>query len=918
MLIAYKAFAIFVAGILISSFNASNLSSLLFDIPLASASSPPVANAGPDQEVEENSTVTLDGTASYDTDGEIVSYSWTQVAGDNVTLFEADTDTPTFTTPAVGSEGATLTFELTVTDNDGLTSNNTDTVDIFVLNINQLPTANAGADQTVNEGTNVILNGSASSDPDSGDVLSYSWVQMIAANGTTPLVDMINNNTSSPSFVAPEVDANGAILTFELTVSDHDGLTSTDTVSVTVQNINQPPVADAGPDQVIEEGLVVILNGTGSIDADGDTLTYSWIQTAGPEVLLDSPDTQNPSFIAPQVINATNITLEFDLIVDDGFTNSTDSVTIIVQNVNKPPMANAGADQTVNEGGNVTLDGTGSSDPDGDLLAYSWTQTAGPAVTLSNANTTTPSFVAPNIAADDGVILTFELTVSDGVENSTDTVNIIINNVDVNQLPTADAGSDQEVDELTLVTLNGTGSNDPDGDTLVYSWTQIDGIPVELDDPSSPNPSFTAPEVNSPGNVLTFQLTVSDGNGGNATDTVDIIVNIVLVQPIADAGPDQTILEGSTVTLNGTGSYDPDGSILSFSWVQINGPLVELENTQSAVTSFIAPLVDIVGQTLTFELTVTDNDGQTSNDTISIIVNNLNVPPVAIAGTDQTVDEGNTVTLDGSASIDLDGDSLTYSWAQTAGPSVVLTGANTSKASFTAPEVGLTGSILTFELTVSDGNGGTASDTINISVNNLVGYHYSPSFSAAGSGTSYYDIPHHSSLSLEKFSLAAWFKTTKNYATATTKSVIANKGGFGSESAGKNMNYGIWVDYGSTHGNKIEAGFETSSGPDFFVRSPNTYNDGNWHYAVVTYDGSTLRLYIDGVQVNMLSTTAKPDNTGNQPLRVGMNSLTLDRGYIGYADEVRVWNRAITAQEVSDQFNLAIFDTTGQVAYFSP
>jgi hypothetical protein len=166
--------------------------------------------------------------------------------------------------------------------------------------------------------------------------------------------------------------------------------------------------------------------------------------------------------------------------------------------------------------------------------------------------------------------------------------------------------------------------------------------------------------------------------------------------------------------------------------------------------------------------------------------------------------------------------------------------------------------------------------------------------------------------------VATWFNFDTDYAAQSIKRIIVNKGGFGSETSGKNMNYGIWVDFGSTNGNKIEAGFETSAGPDIFVRSPAKYKDGQWHYAVLTYDGSVLRLYIDGSQVASKSTTAVPDSTGTQPLRIGANSQALDRTYTGNADEVRVWNRALTAQEVSDQFNLGIFDTNGQVIYLTP
>jgi len=174
------------------------------------------------------------------------------------------------------------------------------------------------------------------------------------------------------------------------------------------------------------------------------------------------------------------------------------------------------------------------------------------------------------------------------------------------------------------------------------------------------------------------------------------------------------------------------------------------------------------------------------------------------------------------------------------------------------------------------------------------GYNYSPSFNATGSNFS--DIPHHPTLSLEKFSVAAWFKTSKNY---TDEGLIVNKGGFGSELAGQNLNYGIWMDKDE----KIRAGFETASGTDYFLQSTSTYSDNNWHYAVVTYDGSNVRLYIDGLQVaGRTFAITPPDTGGTQPLRIGANSRGNDNYFTGAIDEVRVWSSAFTATNVANQY----------------
>jgi hypothetical protein len=152
---------------------------------------------------------------------------------------------------------------------------------------------------------------------------------------------------------------------------------------------------------------------------------------------------------------------------------------------------------------------------------------------------------------------------------------------------------------------------------------------------------------------------------------------------------------------------------------------------------------------------------------------------------------------------------------------------------------------------------------------------------------------------------------------------IVQKGGMRSDMIGKNMNYGIWmIDSGN-----IETAFENSSGADYFIMSPLNYNDGKWHYAVGTYDGSAVKLYIDGVQVadNSTTTTATrtstiPDNTGIQPVRIGANSLRLDddknAGYfIGSIGEIRVWNRSLSVQEVAAAYNERLYNTTGQVLY---
>ncbi len=668
------------------------------DIVINSFNVPPTANAGADQTVTELTPVNLDGTGSSDPDGAIAAYAWTQTAGPAVTLVNGNTATPSFTAPDV-TAAEVLTFQLTVTDNSPANpKQDTDTVDITVEPPNTPPVANAGADQSVNEQSTVNLDGTGSTDSD-GTIASYAWSQTA---GTA--VTLTGGNTATPSFTAPSVDAAGETLTFELTVTDDDGDTNTDSVDVQVNNdpaLTTPPTAAAGADQVVSAGDTVTLNGTFSSDSDGTITAYQWTQTGGTVVTLTGASTAVATFTAP----AAPATLTFELeVTDNDAATGTDTITV---RVNVPPSADAGAPQVVAEASTVTLDGTASSDSDGTIAAYQWTQTGGPVVVLTNASTSIATFAAPAGPAT----LTFDLEVTDndGATNTGTTT------VTVNVAPTANAGPDQSVDEQSAVSLNATGSTDSDGTIASYAWTQTAGTVVALTGANTATPSFTAPAVSASGETLTFQVLVTDNDGATDTDTVDIQVNndpALSDPPTAVAGPDQVVAAGVTVTLDGSASTDTDGTITGYQWSQTGGPGVTLSNANTAVATFTAPAAPA---TLTFELEVTDDDSSTGTDTIEVRVN---APPTASAGADQSVDEQSTVNLTAVGSSDVDGSIASYSWTQTAGTTVTLTGANTATPSFTAPSVDAAGETLTFQVEVADDDGATDTDTVDIQVNN--------------------------------------------------------------------------------------------------------------------------------------------------------------------------------------------------------
>lgn len=658
-------------------------------------------------------TITLDGTGSNDPDNDALTYSWQQISGPNAPLANAGSAVATLNAP---NTAGSYVYRLTVTDAFG--DSDTQDVAIVITPPNSPPTVDAGPDQTVTGGASVSLAGTAS-DADN-DPLTYQWTQ---TGG--PAVTLSGDTTLTPTFTAPPRAAGAQTLTFEL-VADDGTVTSADTVTVTIP-ANQAPVANAGSSQNANGGAGVTLDASASSDPDGDAIIYNWTQVSGPNVTLTGANTAAPTFTAPQRTNSVQ-TLEFEVRVTDTFDASDTATVMITIPANQQPLANAGPDQTLSGLANVTLDGSGSTDPEGDAIQYSWVQTGGPAVTLVNPTSVNPTFVAPAGTASSQV-LTFQLTVNDAIgggggalapQQDTVQITILANNV-----PMADAGQPQTVEGNAAVTLDGSGSTDPDGEPLTYSWVQTSGPAVTLNGANTVAPSFTAPPKTNALQTVGFELTVADPSGATATATVVISVTANQL-PLADAGPDQTRQGNSNVTLDGSGSTDPDGDPINYSWVQTGGPSVTLQNPNSVNPSFVAPAGITTNQVLTFQLTVDDDDGSglpggraapasQQQDTVEITIL-ANAPPVADAGANQgPIDAGQTVTLDGSGSTDPDGDALGFTWTQVSGTPVTLTGDTSAAPTFIAPVVNGTEDLV-FSLIVDDGQQQSAADTVTISV----------------------------------------------------------------------------------------------------------------------------------------------------------------------------------------------------------
>jgi cytochrome c553 len=385
-------------------------------------------------------------------------------------------------------------------------------------------------------------------------------------------------------------------------------------VEVMDSGVNEAPIANAGSDQTITTGTTVTLDGSQSSDVNNDPLAYSWVLTSpgGSAATLSDATIFNPVFTAD-----VDGIYTAELVVNDGTQDSTAStVTITALSGNSAPNADAGSDQNLTTGSIVTLDGSGSQDPDDDPLTYLWAMASKPAgstAALSSATQSKPSFTADV----DGTYVV-QLVVNDGTADSApDTVTIIA--ASANSAPTADAGTQQNVATGSVIALDGSGSQDADNDPLSYLWTMVSrpaGSSAALSDATLANPSFSA-DVDG---TYVIELVVNDGSVDSLPATVSIVASTANSAPIANAGPDQSVSAGTTVSLDGSNSQDADGDALNYAWTLVSKPAgsaTVLPDSATTEMVFITP--DVAG-TYVVQLVVNDGTVDSTPDAVTITV----------------------------------------------------------------------------------------------------------------------------------------------------------------------------------------------------------------------------------------------------------------------------------------------------------
>ena len=696
---------------------------------------PPVANPGGPYTGARGVPVTFDGSGSVDPDGNPLTYSW-NFGGQGFATGVA----PTRVYNTLGS------FSVFLVVNDGALSSNSQVATVTISHRAPLP--DAGGPYSGTRLAPIAFSAAASSDPD-GDPLTYAWSfgDGATATGANPSHAYATAGTFTATVTVSDAFGGSAIDTatvivgpriVHLTVSVNgtdggEGSVSLSPPGGTCSTVNGVCQYDYNEGASVTLAATAAANstfvgwsggpcaGTGSctvvLQAD-DAITASFAEGV-PFTLTVAKAGTNPGAVFGSVavpggptcsisgtapftctyIRPVGATLTLTATTDNAFTvfagwsgcaSGTNVCTLVVQpglsitasfRQDQFPVPNGGGPYTGFKNQPIAFDATGSTDPDGDPLTFSWSFGDGGSATGA---TPTHAYAAPGryqivLVVSDGAVSIQYFTFADVF----------------NRKPVAVAGGPYSGLRGVPVAFVGSASSDADGDPLTYRWDFGDGVIG-----AGPTPSHTYSTFGS----FTVTLVVNDGT----EDSTPVFTQAVIPNrlPIANAGGPYSGVRGGAITFDGSGSVDPDGSPLTYQWYFGDG------TTGSGVAPTHAYTTLGV-----FTATLIVSDGAQTSALSSANVTISNLGPIANAGADRTVPRKSVVTLDGRASSDPDGTIAAWAWRQLSGPAVTLTAANTSQPRFTAPNVtGNTPALLNFELKVTDNDGGTATDTVSITV----------------------------------------------------------------------------------------------------------------------------------------------------------------------------------------------------------
>ena len=611
--------------------NPPTISRQLIITTSPAVNTPPVANAGINQSVNEGAAVRLDGTGSTDNEP-IALYGWT--ADPTITLTGANTNTAGFTAPEVEEAGLEIILTLTVTDTEGVADSATVLVRVNNVPDTEDPVANIAGDdtQTVNEGDTVRLDGSGSTD--NIDIEFYAW------SSETSGLDLTNADTATVTFTAPEVEEAGLEIILTLIVTDAAGLTDSATVLVTVNN-----VLPSSPNDFITVWNITAANSELTFPGYGE-YTIDW-GDGSPREAVNNPDGSNHPSHTYTTTGASSVTIlktdaqsgltrfhlnnasDRDLLIDVAQWGRSEWTTMENAFSSASNLAGFSAADDPNLSQVESMQGMF-------LNASAFNQNIG---SWNVENVTDMSAMFAGAAAFNQDIGSWNVSRVNNMFSmffNAATFNQDISNWNVSQvtnMTTMFSGANAFNQNLGLwyVVLSPTSTSYD-----VSTSRDIATISAQNSFLDSQVSTYTlagtdADKFTITGNQLRFtddtagtyniDIEATDGAFGTSPPSTSHQLTITgNFPPIANAGSAQTVDEGATVRLDGRGSTDDD-TIVAYAWTA--DTTLTLTNADTDTANFIAPEVEDAGLEIILTLTVTDTEGVADSAMVLITVNNV-------------------------------------------------------------------------------------------------------------------------------------------------------------------------------------------------------------------------------------------------------------------------------------------------------
>ena len=593
-------------------------------------------------------------------------------------------------------EPPAATFDLVynvIEDTDAALVSNDATVTIDLRGVNDAPVAADDSD-TTNEDTAVIIDLLGNDTDVDGGPLTITGVGT-ASNGT-----VVDNGDGTVTYT-PDADFNGSD-SFTYDISDGNGGTDTATVSVTVDPVNDAPVAADDSDTTNEDTAVIIDLLANDTDVDGDTLTITGVGTASNGTVVDNGD-GTVTYTPDADFNGSD-SFTYDISDGNGGTD-TATVSVTVDPVNDAPDA-VDDSATTDEDNAVIINLLGNdTDVEGDTLTISAIGAASNGTVVDNGDGTVT--YTPDAEFNGSDSFTYDISDGNG-GTDTATVSVTVNAVDPeNTAPVAaDDSATTNEDNAVIISLLGNDT-DVDGDTLTITnvGAASNGTVVDNGDGTvtyTPDADFNGSD--------SFTYDISDGNGGTDTATVSVTVNPVNDAPVA-ADDNATTNEDTAVIISVLANdTDVEGDVLTITGVGAASNGTVVDNGDGTVT--YTPDADFNGSD-SFTYDISDGNGGTDTATVSVTVDPVNDAPVA-ADDSATTNEDTAVIISVLANdTDVEGDVLTITGVGAASNGTVVDNGD-GTVTYT-PDADFNGSD-SFTYDISDGNGGTDTATVSVTV----------------------------------------------------------------------------------------------------------------------------------------------------------------------------------------------------------